>query len=122
MLSLDIFVIPAVIVAVIVICGLAFWARYRTVGPEQAMIVTGSFLGNGNAVISDDPGRKVKIVRGGGAFIWPVFQQSQYLSLLSHKLDISTPEVYTSEGVPVLANGVAIIKVGGATDDIATAA
>ncbi|EBH0783903.1 flotillin family protein, partial [Salmonella enterica] len=49
-------------------------------------------------------------------------QQSQYLSLLSHKLDISTPEVYTSEGVPVLANGVAIIKVGGATDDIATAA
>lgn len=51
MLSLDIFVIPAVIVAVIVICGLAFWARYRTVGPEQAMIVTGSFLGNGVAII-----------------------------------------------------------------------
>ncbi|EBH0783825.1 flotillin family protein, partial [Salmonella enterica] len=66
MLDLDVFVIPAVIIAVIVICGLAFWARYRTVGPEQAMIVTGSFLGNGNAVISDDPGRKVKIVRGGG--------------------------------------------------------
>lgn len=33
MLSLDIFVIPAVIVAVIVICVLAFQARYRTEDP-----------------------------------------------------------------------------------------
>lgn len=117
----DFLVIPGIILAVIVILGLAFWARYKTVGPDQAMIVTGSFLGSKNIQI-DESGRKLKIVRGGGAFIWPVFQKAEFLSLLSHKLDVYTPEVYTEQGVPVMADGVAIIKIGGAIEDIATAA
>lgn len=114
-------IIPIVVVAVILVFGVAFWARYKTVGPDEAMIVTGSFLGSNN-VSTDESGRSVKIVRGGGAFILPIFQQAQFLSLLSHKLDVSTPEVYTEQGVPVMADGVAIIKVGGSVEDIATAA
>ncbi|WP_430114361.1 SPFH domain-containing protein [Paenibacillus macerans] len=117
----DIILIPAVVIGVIIVLGLAFWARYKTVSPDEAMIVTGSFLGNRN--ISDDQsGRKIKIVRGGGAFIWPIFQKAEYLSLLSHKLDVMTPEVYTEQGVPVSADGVAIIKVGSSIEDVATAA
>ncbi|WP_245855589.1 flotillin family protein [Paenibacillus rigui] len=115
------FVIPVIVVGVIFVLGLAFWARYKTVSPDEAMIVTGSFLGTRN-VMTDDSGRRIKIVRGGGAFILPVFQQSQFLSLLSHKLDVSTPEVYTEQGVPVMADGVAIIKIGGSVEDVATAA
>ncbi|WP_028548374.1 flotillin family protein [Paenibacillus sp. UNC451MF] len=114
-------VVPAIVVGVIIVLGLAFWARYKTVSPDEAMIVTGSFLGIKN-VMTDDSGRKIKIVRGGGAFILPIFQQSQFLSLLSHKLDVSTPEVYTEQGVPVMADGVAIIKIGGSVEDVATAA
>ena len=60
-------VIPGIIVLVIVFLGLAFMARYKTVGPDEAMIVTGTFLGNKN--ISDEldesgapGGRKIKIV------------------------------------------------------------
>jgi len=117
----DYLVIPSIVVGVIIVLGLAFWARYKTVGPDEAMIVTGSFLGSSN-VSTDDTGRKIKIVRGGGAFILPIFQQSEFLSLLSHKLDVSTPEVYTEQGVPVLADGVAIIKIGGLVEDVATAA
>lgn len=113
--------IPSIVVGVIVVLGLAFWARYKTVGPDEAMIVTGSFLGNSN-VASDESGRRIKIVRGGGAFILPIFQRAEFLSLLSHKLDVSTPEVYTEQGVPVLADGVAIIKIGGSIEDVATAA
>ena len=113
--------IPILVVGILVLLAVAFWARYKTVGPEQAMIVTGSFLGSKN-VQSDESGRRIKIVRGGGAFILPIFQQAEYLSLLSHKLDVSTPEVYTEQGVPVLAEGVAIIKIGGAVEDVATAA
>jgi flotillin len=114
-------VIPAIVVGVIIVLGLAFWARYKTVGPDEAMIVTGSFLGSSN-VSTDESGRKIKIVRGGGAFILPIFQQAEFLSLLSHKLDVSTPEVYTEQGVPVLADGVAIIKIGGLVEEVATAA
>ncbi|SCW65082.1 flotillin [Paenibacillus tianmuensis] len=117
----DALLVPVIVVAVIVVLGLAFWARYKTVSPDEAMIVTGSFLGSRN-VLTDDNGRKIKIVRGGGSFILPVFQRAEFLSLLSHKLDVSTPEVYTEQGVPVLADGVAIIKIGGAVEDIATAA
>ncbi|MBP1155639.1 MULTISPECIES: flotillin family protein [unclassified Paenibacillus] len=117
----ELLTIPIIVVGVIVVLGLAFWARYKTVSPDEAMIVTGSFLGSKN-VLTDDTGRKIKIVRGGGSFILPVFQQAEFLSLLSHKLDVSTPEVYTEQGVPVMADGVAIIKIGGAVEDIATAA
>ncbi|PDO09975.1 MAG: flotillin [Candidatus Reconcilbacillus cellulovorans] len=109
------------VVAVFVLLGLAFWARYKTVGPDEAMIVTGSFLGWKN-VFDDSSGKKIKIIRGGGAFILPIFQQAKKLSLLSHKLDVNTPEVYTEQGVPVITDGVAIIKVGGSIEDIATAA
>ncbi|ASS77232.1 flotillin [Tumebacillus algifaecis] len=113
--------IPAIVVGVLLLLALAFWARYKTVGPDEAMIVTGSFLGAKN-VTTDESGRKIKIVRGGGAFILPIFQQAEFLSLLSLKLDVSTPEVYTEQGVPVLADGVAIIKIGGSVEDVATAA
>jgi len=118
---LDMLLIPIIIVGVILILGLAFWARYKTVSPDEAMIVTGSFLGTKN-VSEDESGRKMKIVRGGGAFIIPIFQQSQFLSLLSHKLDVTTPEVYTEQGVPVMTDAVAIIKIGGSVEDVATAA
>ncbi|GAB6929441.1 flotillin family protein [Paenibacillus sp. JCM 10914] len=114
-------VVPSIVVAVIVVLGLAFWARYKTVSPDEAMIVTGSFLGSKN-LSEDETGRRIKIVRGGGAFILPVFQRSEFVSLLSHKLDVMTPEVYTEQGVPVMADGVAIIKVGSSIEDVATAA
>lgn len=113
--------IPFVIIGVLVLLGLAFWARYKTVSPDEAMVVTGSMLGSKNTLV-DDSGRKIKIVRGGGAFIWPIFQKAEFISLLSHKLDVSTPEVYTEQGVPVMAEGVAIIKIGGSVEDVATAA
>ncbi|MBB6733755.1 flotillin family protein [Cohnella zeiphila] len=117
----DYLYIPILVVAVLLVLGLAFWARYKTVSPDEAMIVTGSFLGSKNVSV-DESGRRIKIVRGGGAFILPVFQQSQFLSLLSHKLDVTTPEVYTEQGVPVLTDAVAIIKIGGSVEDVATAA
>ncbi len=82
--------------------------------------MTGSYLGNKNVHI-DEGGNRLKIVRGGGTFVLPVFQQAEPLSLLSSKLDVSTPEVYTEQGVPVMADGTAIIKIGGSISEIATA-
>ncbi|MCL6570579.1 MAG: flotillin family protein [Bacillus sp. (in: Bacteria)] len=98
-----------------------FITKYKTAGPDEALIVTGSFLGSGSVHI-DESGNKIKIIRGGGAFILPVFQQAKPLSLLSSKLEVTTPEVYTEQGVPVMADGTAIIKIGGSISEIATAA
>ncbi len=53
----DYYIIPGAVIAVLVLLALAFWARYKTVGPDRAMIVTGSFLGSKNASI-DESGRQ----------------------------------------------------------------
>jgi flotillin len=121
LMHLATFEIILVVFAALVFLGIAFWARYKTVGADEAMIVTGSMLGSKN-VLTDDANKKIKIIRGGGAFIVPIFQRAEKLSLLSHKLTVSTPEVYTEQGVPIMVDGVAIIKIGGALEDVATAA
>lgn len=108
-------------IAGLVLIAMLVASRYKTVSPDEAMIITGSGLGGKN-VLTDESGRRVKIVRGGGAFIWPIVQQREQLSLLSHKLDVTTPEVYTVQGVPVMTDGVAVIKVGSSVEDVATAA
>lgn len=110
-----------VVVFLIVALIAVYVMKYRTAGPDEALIVTGSYLGNKN-VHTDDSGNRIKIIRGGGAFIFPVFQQAKPLSLLSSKLEVTTPEVYTEQGVPVMADGTAIIKIGGSISEIATAA
>ncbi len=114
--------LPIILVVVIVLMLLVvFISKYQTAKPDEALIISGSYLGTKN-VHHDDSGNKLKIVRGGGAFVLPVFQRSNRLSLLSSKLDVSTPEVYTEQGVPVMADGTSIIKIGSSVEEIATAA
>ncbi|XJZ29151.1 SPFH domain-containing protein [Bacillota bacterium Lsc_1132] len=116
-----IWVVVGIVVFILLALLAVFITKYKTAGPDEALIVTGSFLGNRNVHV-DESGNKIKIIRGGGSFILPVFQQAQPLSLLSSKLEVTTPEVYTEQGVPVMADGVAIIKIGSSISEIATAA
>lgn len=118
---LPIFIVGGIVAFVLIALIAVFITKYRTAGPDEALIVTGSYLGNKNVHV-DESGNRIKIIRGGGAFIFPVFQQAEPLSLLSSKLEVTTPEVYTEQGVPVMADGVAIIKIGGSIEEIATAA
>ncbi len=114
-------IVAIVLIVIVVLLIMTVASRYKTVSPDEAMLITGGGL-SGKNVLTDESGRRLKIVRGGGAFILPVVQQRAYISLLSHKLDVSTPEVYTSEGVPVMTDSVALIKVGSSVEDVATAA
>jgi flotillin len=63
-----------------------------------------------------------RIVKGGGRFVWPILEKVDILSLELLTIDVQTPEVYTSKGVPVKVDGVAQIKVKGDDISIATAA
>lgn len=112
-----------IIIAVLVLLMLliVFVSKYQTAKPDEALIINGSYLGSKNVHV-DEGGNKIKIVRGGGAFVLPVFQRSNRISLLSSKLDVSTPEVYTEQGVPVMCDGTSIIKIGSSVEEIATAA
>lgn len=118
---MEVLVPVAIVVFILLMLLIVFISKYQTAKPDEALIISGSYLGSKN-VHTDDSGNKIKIVRGGGAFVLPVFQRSNRISLLSSKLDVSTPEVYTEQGVPVMADGTSIIKIGSSVEEIATAA
>lgn len=100
----------------------AVWAsRYTKVGPNEVLVVSGR-----RYRVMDPSGavsfRGFRIVKGGGTFILPVIEKADVLSLELLTIDVQTPEVYTSKGVPVKVDGVAQIKVKGDDVSIATAA
>jgi flotillin len=53
----------------------------------------------------------VKFITGGADMVVPLFHTWNRLSLEVMTLDVTTPEVYTSQGVPVIVDGVAQIKI-----------
>jgi len=110
-------ILAALIVAVvIVIIFITFLSRYTKVGPNQVLIVSGRKhrLEDGSTV-------GFRIVKGGGTFVMPVLEKVDLLSLELLTIDVQTPEVYTSKGVPVKVDGVAQIKVKGDDVSIRTA-
>lgn len=98
-MGMELWIVLAVVAFVLLSIIGVYVAKYKTVGPDEALIVTGSYLGS-KTVHTDESGNRIKIIRGGGTFVLPVFQQSEPLSLLSSKLEVTTPEVYTEQGVP----------------------
>ena len=116
------YVIGGVIAVVIVLFMLlGLWAsRYTKVGPNQVLVISGR---KRQIIDPDGTARDVgfRIVKGGGRFVWPVYEKVDILSLELLTIDVQTPEVYTSKGVPVKVDGVAQIKVKGDDVSIATA-
>lgn len=100
----------------------AIWAnRYTKVGPNQVLIISGRTYryANQDGTVQ---ARGFRVVKGGGTFVLPIVEKVDILSLELLTIDVLTPEVYTSKGVPVKVDGVAQIKVKGDDISIATAA
>ncbi len=109
------------IVFVIFAFALVWASRYTKVGPNQVLVVSGRQYKMTDADGSTHT-RGFRIVKGGGTFVFPVIEKVDILSLELLTIDVQTPEVYTSKGVPVKVDGVAQIKVKGDDISIATAA
>lgn len=82
---------------------------FHTTGPNQALVISGG-------------GKQPKIVGGGRAFVIPILQRVQTLSLEVMTLNPQTNKVYTKEGVAVSVDGVAQVKVGSSEKSIRVAA
>lgn len=114
-------IVAALALVLVVIVGFAtVLSRYTKVGPNEVLIVSGR-----KHRFTDPDGsqqvRGFRIVKGGGTFVYPVVEKVDVLSLELLTIDVQTPEVYTSKGVPVKVDGVAQIKVKGDDISIATA-
>ncbi len=110
-----------VIVLVIFVMLIMVLSRYTKVGPNQVLVVSGRRhrMTEPDGTVAT---RGFRIVKGGGTFVLPVVEKVDLLSLELLTIDVQTPEVYTSKGVPVKVDGVAQIKVKGDDVSIATAA
>ena len=119
--SLATVIVPVVTVIVFFVLILAVAKRYKKVGPNQVMVISGRrhrVTGAGGA--SEMTGFRIR--KGGGAFIFPLLERVDVMSLEVMTLDITTPEVYTKPGVPVVVDGVAQVKIKGDESSVRTAA
>ncbi len=93
------FVVAAVGVLVIAVVGyiVTYLAFLRKVGPNEVLVISGRGA--------------VRFVTGGADMVVPLFHTWSTLSLEVMTLDVTTPEVYTVQGVPISVDGVAQIKI-----------
>src|SRR5487761_2682526 len=96
----------ALLALIFLISGLA--RLYRKAGPHEALVVYGM--------------KGTRIVKGGGAFILPMFETYRELSLQLMSFDVAPQQdLYTKQGVAVTVEAVAQIKVKSDTESILTA-
>ena len=113
-------VIIAAVVIVIVVFLLLYmvFSRYTKVGPNQVLVVSGIKHKRRRTARRSASASSRAAARSS----WPIFEKVDILSLELLTIDVQTPEVYTSKGVPVKVDGVAQIKVKGDDISIRTAA
>jgi flotillin len=100
--STDMWLYGGIAIGVFVISFLSLWAsRWRKVSPNEALVISG---------------KGVRIVTGGGTFVWPVLEKAESLSLDVMTIEVKTPPVYTGKGVPVQVDGIAQIKIDSQSD------
>jgi flotillin len=95
----------------VIILGVVFYAlsRYKVMGTETAMIITGSALGTKN-VETDGAGKKIKIVVGGGAVVLPIIHKLGTLNLQPSNLEVEAKNIVTTEDVPINVKAVATVR------------
>jgi len=102
---------------------LAIRIFYKKVGPDAALIVYGRRQVFGEQ-LKDAKGEatSIRIVRGGGTFVFPAWEASEVISLRMMTLDIDLRHVYTMQGIPVNVKAVAQVKIRGEPAQILKAA
>jgi flotillin len=110
------------ILFVLIVLGGYIASRYKKVGPNQVLVISG----RRRTVINPATGKKERVgfraVKGGGTLIIPVVERVDILSMEILTIEVEVRNVYTVQGVPVHVDGVAQIKIRGDEVSIYTAA
>ncbi len=100
--------IPILIVAVIVVLMFSFFAMYKKVPQDKALVVTG-FRGR-------------RVITGGGGVVVPLLERTDIITLENMQIDIRIDGALTSQGVGIVADGVAVVKIKSDRESILSAA
>merc|ERR1711971_481384 len=83
-------------------CKMCFDIGIATCGPNEALVISGMFQGG-----------KPTFISGGRAIVCPCIQTVQRIPLNTMTLEVHSPRVYTSQGVPISVVGTAQVKING---------
>jgi len=110
-LTSNLLIILGVLIVLLVLIFFAISKQYRKVGPNEALIISGGRVRK----VTDPDGtvRKIgyRINIGGGTFVKPLIERAEVLPLNVHTIEIKTPEVLTSQGVHIVAEAIAQVKI-----------
>ncbi|MGQ9471853.1 MAG: flotillin family protein [Candidatus Aminicenantales bacterium] len=122
MATLSWIISTAIIIVVLALIILILAKQYRKVGPNEILIVVG---GRKKTIVLAD-GRRIKIGYryrlGGGTFVLPFIENVYTLPVEVITLNIKTPEVLTYNGVPIMAEATAQVKIDSTDEAIRLAA
>jgi len=104
----SVYFVPALIVVVLFILLFTFISMYKKVPQDKALVVTG-FRGR-------------RVITGGGGVVVPMLERMDIISLENMQIDIRIDGALTSQGVGIVADGVAVVKVKSDRDSILSAA
>ncbi len=104
----SIYVIPAIITVVLFTLIICLFNMYKKVPQDKALVVTG-FRGR-------------RVITGGGGIVVPLLERMDVISLENMQIDIRIDGALTSQGVGIVADGVAVVKVKSDKDSILSAA
>jgi flotillin len=114
-MSPDLMIIIGIIVVAVAVIIIALKKQYRKVGPNEVLIVSG---GRKRTIVEPDGTRKkigYRMHIGGGTFVMPLIERAEVLPLEVFTVEVKTPEVMTTRGVPVMIQGSSQVRVK--TDD-----
>jgi flotillin len=128
-LSPTLIIVLALVIGVPVVLAILFKSLWRVPRADEALIITGLGVKGAPARRADieigpdgqptataaAASKTFRIITGGGAFVIPVLQKAQYLSLRADSADLEVSGV-DKQKIPVGVKGVAIFKVG--DDDV----
>ena len=117
-MTVALIVAGSVLVGLLVIAFIVWAHQYTKTGPNEVLIISGRRARKG----PDGKTVGYRIVRGGGTYVRPFREKVQRLSLELMQFDVRTGETYSTHGVPMQVDGVAMVKVDPSDEGIQLAA
>jgi flotillin len=94
------------IIGVLFLLIISVLTMWRRVPQDKALVVTGY---------------RKKVISGGGGFVIPLLERTDSISLENMKIEVRTGGALTEQGVDIIADGVAVLKVKSDKESILSA-
>lgn len=103
-------------IAVIALVVAYIGSRYKVAGANEALIRSGRATPGVGAAVG------LKVVRGGGVIVLPLFHKLGKLKLTARQINVNLADAVTRQGIKVAVQGVATFKIGADEESIRNAA